>query len=118
MAWAPTGAADCGAAPGTATVVFTFPAAQVRRVVIAPGLAAANPLRPTQSRPARIGLAFDGGSCQSADLLDDPQQQVITIDSRRPVTTMTLGIATAHQGGASSPLISLTEVWIQTYPDR
>lgn len=117
MAWSPTGSSTCGAAPGTATVVFTFPATQIRRVVIASGLAATNPQRPTQPRPAEIGIAFDDGPCHAESLIDDPKEQVITIDSgRRPVTQMTLGIASAHQGGAASQQISLTEVWIQAYP--
>ena len=119
MAWAPTGAASaCGAAPGTGTVIFTFPATQVRRIVIAPGLAAANNQRPTQARPATIGLTFDNGTCHPEDLTDTADQQVITIDSRVPVTQLSLGIGSAHLGGASTPQISLTEVWIQTYPSR
>lgn len=118
MAWAPTSSATCGAAPGTATVVFTFPATQIRRVVIAPGLAATNTQRPTQPRPALVGISFDDGPCHAETLADDGKQQVITIDSDKPVTRMTLGIGTAHVGGASSQQISLTEVWLQTYPSR
>lgn len=118
MNWAPTGASACGAAPGTGTVVFTFPPTQIRRVVIAPGLAATNNQRPTQPRPATIGITFDNGTCQPKVLADDAGQQVITIDSGAPVTQLALGIGSAHQGGASTAQISLTEVWIQTYPSR
>lgn len=118
MTWAPTGSSTCGAAPGTGTVIFTFPATQITRVVIAPGLAAANAQRPTQPRPATVGLSFDNGPCQSADLADDAKQQVININSEVPVTRMTLGVGSAHLGGAASQQISLTEVWLQTYPSR
>jgi len=118
MAWAPTGPSTCGAAPGTGTVIFTFPPTQIRRVVIAPGLAATNAQRPTQPRPAAIGLSFDNGPCRAETLADDAAQQVIIIDSAVPVTRMTLGIGSAHLGGAASPQISMTEVWLQTYPSR
>lgn len=118
MAWAPTGPATCGAAPGTGTVIFTFPATQIRRLVIAPGLAPKNAQRPTQPRPAVIGISFDNGPCQAETLADGDKQQVITLDSGAPVSRMTLGIGSAHLGGASSPQISLTEVWLQTYPSR
>jgi ribosomal protein L40E len=118
MAWAPTGSSNCGAAPGTGTVIFTFQATRIRRVVIAPGLAATNAQRPAQPRPAAIGLSFDGGPCHTETLADDAKQQVITIDSDAPVTQLRLGIGLAHLGGASNQQISLTEVWLQTYPSR
>ena len=47
-----------------------------------------------------------------------PKQQVININSEVPVTRMTLGVGSAHLGGAASQQISLTEVWLQTYPSR
>lgn len=118
MSWAPAGDNPCGAAPQTGTLVFTFPATEVRQVIIAPGLAEKNTARPTQPRPRTVGITFDDGSCQALQLADAPAQQRFAVDSDGPVTRMTLGIGSAYTGGASTALISLTEVWIQTYPAR
>lgn len=118
MAWQPTGESSCGAAPGTGTLIFTFPATQIRRVIIAPGLAEKNSQRPTQPRPRAIGISLGDGPCRPFTLADDFQQQRLTVDSDTPVTRLTLGIGSAYSGGASTQQISLTEVWIQSYPSR
>ncbi len=68
MTWSPTGSsAACGAAPGTGTLIFTFPATRVRQVVVWSGLDAGNPQRALQPQPQVIGIGFPDGSCQSAD---------------------------------------------------
>ena len=69
MAWAPTGESPtCGAAPGTGTLIFTFPATRVRQVIIWPGLDADNPQRGLQPQPQVIGIGFPDGSCHPATL--------------------------------------------------
>jgi hypothetical protein len=117
MTWAPTGESSCGAAPGTATVIFTFPATRVRQVLVVPGLDKSNPQRELQPQPRVIGLAFADGSCTPVTLADGPEQAPIAIDSKTPVTQLRLGIGSAYPAGADAkPLISLTEVMIRSYP--
>ena len=118
MVWAPTGEATaCGAAPGTGTLIFTFPATRVRQVVIWPGLDVDNQQRQLQLQPDRIGIGFPGGSCSSAELNAKGEAQRIAVDSGEPVTQLRLGIASTHPASPDiKPLISLTEVVIRDYP--
>ena len=118
MAWAPTGESPtCGAAPGTGTLIFTFPATRVRQVIIWPGLDADNPQRELQLKPDRIGIGFPDGSCHPATLDPKAGAQRIAVDSGAPVTQLRLGIASTHSASPDTkPLISLTEVVIRTYP--
>ena len=118
MVWAPTGdSPNCGAAPGTGTLIFTFPATRVRQVVIWPGLDVDNQQRQLQLQPDRIGIGFPGGSCSSAELNAKGEAQRIAVDSGEPVTQLRLGIASTHPASPDiKPLISLTEVVIRDYP--
>jgi hypothetical protein len=119
MTWAPTGESpSCGAAPGTGTVIFTFPATRVLQVVIWSGLDADNPQRALQPQPKVVGIGFPDGSCQSSTLNPTADPQRIAVDSGGPVTQLRLGI------GSTSPttpemrqLISLTEVSIRAFPE-
>ena len=119
MVWAPTGEATaCGAAPGTGTLIFTFPATRVRQVIIWPGLDADNPQRDLQQQPQVIGIGFPDGSCHPAKLEPKAEPQKISVDSGAPVTQLRLGIAsTTAATPEMKPLISLTEVTIRSYPE-
>jgi ribosomal protein L40E len=119
MAWAPTGESpSCGAAPGTGTLIFTFPATRVRQVVIWPGLDADNPQRSLQPQPQVIGIGFPDGSCQPAQLENTADSQRISVDSGAPVTQLRLGIASTYPATPEmKPLISLTEVTIRSHPE-
>jgi uncharacterized OB-fold protein len=118
MAWAPTGESTCGAAPGTGTLIFTFPATRVRQVIIWPGLDADNPQRDLQPQPQVVGIGFPDGSCHPAKLEPKAEAQRITVDSGAPVTQLRLGIASSYPPPADArPLISLTEVTIRSYPE-
>ena len=119
MVWAPTGeATTCGAAPGTGTLIFTFPATRVRQVVIWPGLDADNPQRDLQPQPKLIGIGFPDGSCYPATLENKAEPQKISVDSGAPVTQLRLGItSTQSTTPEAKPLISLTEVTIRSYPE-
>ncbi len=119
MAWAPTGESPtCGAAPGTGTLIFTFPATRVRQVIIWPGLDADNPQRELQPQPQVIGIGFPDGSCHPATLKAKAEAQRIAVDSGAPVTQLRLGIASTYPPPADTrPLISLTEVTIRSYPE-
>lgn len=118
MSWAPTGESSCGAAPGTATVIFTFPATRVRQVLIVPGLDKSNPQRELQPQPKVIGLSFGDGPCTPVTLANDSKQQPIGLDSKVPVTQLRLGIASTYPAGPDAkPLISLTEVVIRAFPN-
>jgi hypothetical protein len=118
MAWAPTGSsAACGAAPGTGTLIFTFPATRVRQVVIWSGLDADNPQRALQPQPQVIGIGFPDGSCQTADLTQTTDPQRIAVDSGAPVTQLRLGIASTFPTTPEmKQVVSLTEVSIRTFP--
>ena len=117
MTWAPSAESVCGAAPGTGTVIFTFPPTRVRQVLIVPGLDKSNPQRDLQPQPKVIGLSFADGPCQPVTLANSPEQPPITVDSGAPVTQLRLGIGSAYPAGADAkPLISLTEVIIRAYP--
>jgi ribosomal protein L40E len=119
MAWAPTGESPaCGAAPGTGTLIFTFPATRVRQVIVWPGLDAGNPQRDLQAQPRVIAIGFPDGSCQSAPLEKAAGPQRIAVDSGVPVTQLRLGIASAYPVTPDTkPLISLTEVTIRAFPE-
>jgi hypothetical protein len=118
MAWAPTGGSpSCGAAPGTGTLIFTFPATRVRQLVIWPGLDAGNPQRELQLKPEGIGIGFPNGTCYPATLDKGGAPVRIPVDSGEPVTQLRLGIASTHPASPDlKPLISLTEVVIRSYP--
>lgn len=117
MAWAPTGESACGAAPGTPTIVLTFPATRVRRVQIAPGLDKSNPQRDLQPQPRVVGISVDGGPCQPFTLAPTDTQEPIDLDSRAPVTQVRIGIGSAYPAAPDAkPLISLTEVRLMTFP--
>lgn len=116
-AWAATGESPCSAAPGTATVIFTFPATRVRQVLIVPGLDKSNPQRDLQPQPKTIGLTLPDGTCTPVTLANSPEQAPIEIDSKTPITQLRLGIGSAYPAGADAKqLISLTEVIIRSYP--
>jgi uncharacterized OB-fold protein len=119
MVWAPTAgeATTCGAAPGTGTLIFTFPATRVRQVIIWPGLDAGNPQRELQLKPDGIGIGFPDGTCYQASLDKGGAPVPIPVDSGEPVTQLRLGIASTHPASPDiKPLISLTEVVIRAYP--
>jgi hypothetical protein len=119
MGWAPTGESpSCGPAPGTGTLIFTFPPTRVRQVVIWPGLDADNPQRALQPQPMMIGIGFPDGSCHPARLDNSADPQRISVDSGAPVTQLRLGIASSYPTTPEmKPLISLTEVTIRSYPE-
>ena len=120
MTWAPTGESPstCGAAPGTGTVIFTFPATRVRQVVIWSGLDADNPQRALQPQPRVIGIGFPDGSCQASTLSQSTDPQRIAVDSGEPVTQLRLGIAATYPTTPEMrQLISLTEVSIRAFPE-
>lgn len=117
MTWQPTAESTCGAAAGTGTVVFTFPATRVRQVLIYPGLDEGNQQRDLQPQPAQLGLTFPDGTCVPVNLGQGPGQKRVDLDSGVPITELRLGIGSAHPAGADArPLISLTEVIIKTFP--
>jgi ribosomal protein L40E len=117
MTWTPSGESGCGAAPGTGTVIVTFPATRVRQVLIVPGLDKSNPQRDLQPQPRVIGLSFADGPCRPVTLANSPEQPPIEVDSGVPVTQLRLGIGSTYPaGGDAKPLISLTEVIIRAYP--
>jgi ribosomal protein L40E len=119
MVWAPTGETPtCGAAPGTGTLIFTFPATRVRQVVIWPGLDADNPQRDLQPQPKVVGIGFPDGSCHPAELTAKAEPQKFSVDSGAPVTQLRLGIASTFPPPADGrELISLTEVTIRSFPE-
>ncbi len=119
MTWAPTGESpSCGAAPGTGTVIFTFPATRVRQVVIWSGLDADNPQRALQPQPRVIAIGFPDGTCESATLTQTTDPQRITVDSGKPVTQLRLGIASTYPATPEMrQLISLTEVTLRSFPE-
>lgn len=119
MAWAPTGESpSCGAAPGTGTVILTFPATRIRQVVIWPGLDADNQQRALQPQPKVIAIGFPDGSCQSSTLEPTADPQRIAVDSGQPVTQLRLGIASTYPTTPEMrQLISLTEVSIRSFPE-
>lgn len=117
MAWAPAGESACGAAPGTATVILTFPATRIRQVLIAPGLDQSNPQRDLQPQPKLVGIDFGDGSCTPFTLAEGPKPSTIDLDSEIAVTQLRLGIGSAYPAGPDArPLISLTEVILRSYP--
>ena len=116
MNWAPSQEAQCGPAPGTGVIVLTFAPARIRMLQIAPGLAESNPQRKLQPLPKVLGVAFDNGPCQVVNLTAAPGQQVIKIDSEKPVSQMLIGISSAYPAPNAQPLISLTEVILKAYP--
>ena len=119
MTWAPTGESPaCGAAPGTGTLIFTFPATRVRQVVIWPGLDADNPQRELQPQPMVVGIGFPDGSCQPAELSAKAEPQKISVDSGAPVTQLRLGITSTFPAAPDlKPAVSLTEVTIRSFPE-
>ncbi|MDN5770929.1 MAG: zinc ribbon domain-containing protein [Microlunatus sp.] len=117
MVWAPTGESECGAAPGTGTLVLTFPATRVRQIRVNPGLDQTNPLRDRQPQPKVIGISFDGGACQPFPLQQTATVESLDADSGTTVTQVRIGIASAYPAPADAkPLISLTEVRLMTFP--
>ncbi|HEY5786635.1 MAG TPA: zinc-ribbon domain-containing protein [Microlunatus sp.] len=118
MVWAPTGESpSCGAAPGTGTLMFTFPATRVRQVIIWPGLDADNPQRDLQPQPRVIGIGFPDGSCYPATVGNGAAAVHTSVDSGEPVTQLRLGIASTYPASPDlKPLISLTEVTIRAFP--
>jgi hypothetical protein len=117
MHWAPSQESACGAAANTGTIVLTFAPTRIRQLQIVPGLDASNPQRPLQPLPQRLGISFDNGPCQPVTLKNTPQQPVIPLDSKKPVTQLTIGISSAFPAAPDAqPLISITEVILQAYP--
>jgi hypothetical protein len=117
MHWAPSSVSDCEAPAGTGVVVLRLPApARIRLIQIAPGLAPTNPQHDLQAVPTRVGIKFDGGKCNPADLNNEGGQQEIFIDSKKPVSQVEISIARAKSSQNSQPLISLTEVILKSYP--
>jgi hypothetical protein len=117
MHWEPTQEAACGAAPNTGTIVLTFAPARIRQLQIVPGLDASNPQRALQPLPQRLGISFDNGPCQPVTLKNTAQQPAIPLDSKAPVTQLTIGISSAFPAAPDAqPLISITEVILQAFP--
>lgn len=120
MNWAPTGdpPGGCGPAQNTGYVILTFAPARIRLLQIAPGLAETNPQRALQPVPTKLSIVFDSGpTCITKQLSDKSGQQVIKIDSGKPVTQMMIGISAATTG-KPQPQISITEVILKAYPSR
>jgi hypothetical protein len=116
--WNPQTEGDsCGGAPGTGTVVLTFPPTRVREVDVNAGLAASNAKRPLEFRPQAVGVRFDSGPCRRFTLVDSPDLQRLQVDSQVPVTSVSIGVDTtypARSDGARA--LSLTEVGLRSRP--
>ena len=68
--------------------------------------------------PTKLSIVFDSGpTCITKQLSDKSGQQVIKIDSGKPVTQMMIGISAATTG-KPQPQISITEVILKAYPSR
>jgi hypothetical protein len=118
MNWTPSGVPPtCGPAPGTGYVIFTFAPTRIRLLQIAPGLSEKNPQRALQPLPTRVSIVFDNGpTCLTKELSTEPRQQVIKIDSEKPVSQMIMMINSATSAPNLQPLISFTEVILKAYP--
>jgi hypothetical protein len=117
MHWAPTQESPCGAAANTGTIVLTFAPTRIRQLQIVPGLDASNPQRALQPLPQRLGISFDNGPCHPVVLKNTAEQPAITLDSKKPVSQLSIGIGSAYPAAPDAqPLISITEVILQAYP--
>lgn len=116
--WQPTGEVACGAAPGTAEIVLTFPPTRIRQLQVVPGLDKANPKRGQQPVPREIGITYPGARCQPAVLAQGDKQQPIKADSLVLVTSVRIGIGSVYPATApgAAPLTSITEIVLQSYP--
>ncbi|HEY3003921.1 MAG TPA: hypothetical protein VGJ44_16370, partial [Kribbellaceae bacterium] len=104
------------AAIGTVRLTLPEPA-RVRRLDVMAGLGANDSNRPLQFRPRRILVVYDGG-CVPLDLRDDSSVQRFDIDTRQPVSALTLAIAAAYPArpDAAQNLVALSGVTVYTRP--
>ncbi len=117
MNWAPSQESTCGPAAGTGVIVLTFAPTRIRQLQILPGLDKSNPRRDLQPLPKTLGISFDNGVCQPVTLTNSPEQTVIKLDSKKPISQVRIGIGAAYPAGADAqPLISITEVILKAYP--
>ena len=86
---------------------------------IYPGLDKGNPQRNPQRLPEILGPSFDTGPCQPITLKKTTDRQAVQVDSRKPVSQLLIGVASAYQPAAdAAPFLSITEVILKSYPDR
>jgi hypothetical protein len=116
--WNPAKEGDsCGGAPGTGTVVLTFPATRVREIDLNAGLPASNAKRPLELVPQAIGVRFDSGPCRSFTLQSTADLQRLAVDSQVPVSTVSLGVDTTFPGRPDTVrVLSITEVALRSRP--
>ena len=116
--WNPATEGDsCGGAPGTGTVVLSFPATRVREIHLNAGLPASNAKRPLELVPQAIGVRFDSGPCRSFTLQSTADLQRLAVDSQVPVRTVTIGVDTTFPGRPDSArVLSITEVGLRSRP--
>ena len=118
MRWEPAAeGGSCGGAPGTGVVVLTIPPTRVRALTVQAGLLASNGRRPLQALPLKLGVTFDGAPCQTLELADDANEQVLKIDSATPVSTIRIGVdAVKPQREDGEPVLSFTEIGVRARP--
>ena len=116
MTWQPSAESACGAAADTGTIVLSFAPTRVRRIQILPGLDKSNPQRPLQLLPQAIGITFDDGRCHPFTLTTKAEQ-LLTVDSGTKTSTVRIGIgSTSSPGPDALPLVSITEIVVQSFP--
>lgn len=118
-AWsASTSASSCGPAPGTPTIVLTFPPRRIRALEIYAGLSDTLPERSQQFRPATLAVVLDDVDCQTV-ALDDQYLSEKELRSAGPVTRMRIGVMTAHPVAAGGQdVLSISEIGLLSRPVR
>lgn len=119
MRWtADTRGTACGPAPGTPVIEMTFAPTRIRAIDFRGGLLAADPDRNRQFRPREVGVVFGEGPCQTVTL-QDLEFERIKIDSRSPVTTVRIGVQSAHPSTVPDGVdqrLSFTEITLRSRP--
>jgi hypothetical protein len=122
-AWATTWAGDgsaaptCGARQTTGGLLLTFDqVADVRQVVVFPGLPDGDPLRLQQHRPRVVEVRSAEGHCGEYELDDVAAPQTIVLDPPLKSTSLRVDVVAVHPGDGSSPLVAISEIDLRQRP--
>lgn len=116
--WAPPKAPPaCGASRGSGRLQLTLPPTRIRQIRIVSGVTDPSQ-RTLQLLPKTLHITTSDGTCVTADLTQAATTQVLTVDTKVPVTSVTISIAAAYPAAdpRAAAVVSLSEVSLWARP--
>lgn len=116
--WAPPNAPPtCGASRGSGRLQLTLPSTRLRQIRVVNGVIDPSQ-RTLQLLPKTLHITTSDGTCVTADLTKAATSQVLTVDTKVPVTSVTISVAAAYPAAdpRAAAVVSLSEVSLWARP--